>query len=87
MSIALVLFGCILLFVTPSAVLLSVWSGVRCYSWPIVSNICRIYTGSLALIYNAPNSDSAADDITALIICAMFSTAPLFGGCSASFDM
>jgi hypothetical protein len=29
---------------------------------------------------NAPNSASAADDITASIICAIVNIAPLFGG-------
>jgi len=80
MSIALVRLGWILLFITPSAVELSVWMGVRGCGWPISRSICLMCTASFALIYNAPNSASAADDITALIICEMFRIAPLLGG-------
>ena len=37
-------------------------------------------------MYNAPNSASAAEDITALIIVAMVRIAPLLGGNLSSFD-
>jgi hypothetical protein len=35
-----------------------------------------------ALMYNAPTSASAANNITALMICNMFMILPLFGGSS-----
>jgi hypothetical protein len=37
---------------------------------------------SRALMYNAPSSASAANDITDLMICNMFRIEPLFGGSS-----
>jgi hypothetical protein len=39
-----------------------------------------------ALRYNAPNSASATDDITAFIMVATVRIAPLLGGNSSSFD-
>ena len=43
--------------------------------------VCRIGTALHKLIYRAPSSASAADDITAFIICATtVNTAPLFVG-------
>ena len=39
------------------------------------------------LIYRAPSSASAADDITAFIICATVNTAPLLVGYASSSDM
>jgi hypothetical protein len=86
MSIAFVRLGCILLLITPSAVELSVCIGVRGCGWPISVSICRRYTASLAFKNNAPNSASAADDITAFIMVAMVKTAPLFGGLSTLLD-
>ena len=46
----------------------------------------KFFTCTLALMYRAPSSASAADDITALIICAMFRMLPLFGGTSSFLD-
>jgi hypothetical protein len=40
-------------------------------------------TAVLALMNSAPNSASAADDITAFIICEIFNTAPLLMGISS----
>ncbi len=80
MSIALVCFGCILLLITPSAVLLLVWISVFGWGCPISSRICPRYTASFALSYNAPSSASAAEDITALIMVAFVRIVPLFGG-------
>ena len=45
-----VCFGKILLLIMPSAVLLSVWMGVRGCTWPISSRICLMYTASRALM-------------------------------------
>ena len=72
---------------TASAVVLSVCIGVGGWRCPISSNVMRMGIASLALIYNAPISASAADVITDLMICAMFKTAPLFGGNCVLFDM
>ncbi len=63
-----------------------VWIGVRGCGCPISVSICRRYTASFALMKIAPNSASAADDITALIIVAMVRIAPLLGGLSTLFD-
>ncbi len=41
---------------------------------------------SFVFKYNAPNSASAADDITALIIVALVRIAPLLGGDMSLFD-
>ncbi len=53
-------------------------------SWgcPISLSTLRIGTASLALMYNAPSSASAAEDMTktALMSCAMLSTDPLLLG-------
>jgi hypothetical protein len=78
--------GWILLLTTPSAVELSVWIGVFGCGWPILVSICRIYTASFASRYYAPNSVSAADDITAFLMVATVSIAPLLGGNSSLFD-
>ena len=80
MSIAFVRFGCIVCFTTPNAVELSICIGVGGCLCPISSSRCRIGTASRELIYSAPSSASAADDITAFIICATVNTAPLFVG-------
>ena len=68
MSIALVRFGCILLLTTPSAVVLSVCTGVFGCGCPISINIFLIGTASLVFMYNVPNLASAADYITALMM-------------------
>ena len=47
----------------------------------------RIKTAVFAFINRAPSSASAADDMTARIICEMFRTAPLFVGMSSFADM
>ena len=44
-------------------------------------------TASRALMNMAPISASAADAMTARMICAMFKTAPLFGGSGMLFDI
>lgn len=78
--------GWMLLFTIPQAVELSVWMGVGGWGCPISSRICLIYTVSLALVHSAPSSASAADDMTALMICAMFRMDPLGGGMSSLFN-
>ena len=86
MSIDFVAFDMILLLINPSAVLLSVCIGVSGCGWPISSSVLRVGTAVFALMNRAPNSASAADDMTFLIICEMLRTAPLFGGFSSLFD-
>jgi hypothetical protein len=81
MSIDFNRFGCIRLFTTASAVVLSVWMGVR----GSVS-ICLMITASFVLRNNAPNSASAADNMTALIIVDIVNIAPLFGAELLLFD-
>ena len=46
----------------------------------------RIGTASLALMYSAPRSASAALDMTALSILEMLRTAPLLGGSLTSLE-
>jgi hypothetical protein len=44
-----------------------------------------MYTTSFAFKYNATNSASAADDMTAFIIVETVRIVPLLGGCSLLF--
>ncbi len=77
---ALSAFGRILLVSRACAVALSVWMGVSVCGWPSSLIILCIGTVILALMNSAPSLASAAEDITALIICNMLSTAPLLVG-------
>ena len=76
-----------LLVTTPSAVVLSFFIGVGGCSWPIVSNAWRAGIASLQLMKRAPNSASAAEYMTAFMICEMLRTDPLFGGTAESSYM
>ena len=49
-------------------------------------SICLIITAYFAFGNNAPNSASAADDMTALIIVDIVNIAPLFGAKLLLFD-
>lgn len=86
MPIALVRFVWILLLITPSMVELSVWMGVPGCGLQVthLAQYLSFVYCFFCMIYNAPNSASATDDITALIICKIFSIAPLFWGIGAS---
>ena len=86
MSMDFVRFGWMLLLITPSAVELSVCIGVLGCLCPNYLRIMFMYDASLAAIYRAPSSSPDADDMTVLIICAMVSMAPLFGGNVMLFD-
>ena len=77
MSIALVLLGCILLFTTPMAVLLSLCMGVCGYLW-LISCKCSLQLCLSCIDEKTPSSASAANDMTALTIVDTLSTAPLF---------
>ena len=70
----------ILFVTTPSDVVLSVCMGVGGCLCPISSRAWRAGIASRQLMKRAPSSASAADDMTAFIICATVRTAPLFGG-------
>ena len=76
-----------LFFTMPNTVVLSVCIGVGCFLCPIYSSECRAGMASLKCIYRDPSLTSAAKNITALIICAIVSMNPLFGGSGESLDM
>ncbi len=81
MSIALVLFGCVLpLMKMASAIGLLVCRGVGDGLCPNSLSIILMHTASHAMMYSPASSALVADDMTFLIMCAMLSTAPLFGG-------
>ena len=61
--------------------------GVRGCMWPISVRSWRIGTAFHALMYSAPSSASAAEDITALMSWAMLSTALLLCEFVMSDDM
>jgi len=75
------------LFTTPNAVVLSVCIGVGGCGCPKNSSTCLAGTASRQLMNSAPISASAAEDITALIICDIVCMAPLLGGTSTLLDM
>ncbi len=65
------------------AIKLLVWMVVRICRCPISLSVCCIETAVLVLMNNAPSLASVADDITALIISKILSTAPLLMGMSS----
>ena len=73
-----------LLVTTPSAVVLSFCIGVGGCLWPIVYNEWRAGIASMQLTKRDPNSASAAEDMTAFMICEMVRTDPLFSRTSES---
>jgi hypothetical protein len=83
MSMAFNALGRILLVSSACAVALLVWMGVRGCGCPNSSNVRRIDTAILALMNSAPSLASAANDITALMICELFNMAPLLMGISS----
>jgi len=85
MSMALGCLGCTLPFMTVSAIVLSVCSGVGGCLCPNSSSMILIYC--FVHHYVGPTSSTlVANDMTFLMMCAMFSTAPLFGGMVVSLD-
>ena len=72
---------------TPSAVVLFFSVGVDSYLWPISSSAWRSGVASWQLMKRATSSASAAEYMTALIICTMVMTAPLFDGMADLLDM
>ncbi len=83
MSMAFSALGKILLLSSACAVALSVCIGVGGCGWPSSMRVCCMDTAVFALMNRAPNSASAADDMTAQIIWEMFRTAPLLMGISS----
>ena len=83
MSMAFNALGIILLVSIAWAVDLLVCMGVQVCECPISLRVHCIKTAVLVLMNNAPNLASAADDITAFVICYMLSTAPLLMGMSS----
>ena len=86
MSIDLVGFGWSFFVTNTNDVVLYVWIGVGGCLWPISSTVVCAGIACRELIYSAPISESAAEVITFLMICAMVKTAPLFAGVFALFD-
>ena len=87
MSIDLIRLLAMLLVTTPSAVVLSVCIGVGHCLWSIVSNVWRAGVASMQLMKRDPKYASAAEDMTAFMICEMLRTDPLFGGTAESPDI
>ena len=85
-SIDLLLCWMMVLFITPSAVKLSVWTGDGGCFRPILMIFWWTRIIYLAGIYSAPISASAADDITNLMIWAILRTAPFHLGAGVSSD-
>ena len=77
----------ILLVTTTWVVVLSVCIGVGGCSCPIALRACRVGIDSLQLMNRSPSSTSAAEEINALMIWEMVTTAPLFAVMADSFDM
>ncbi len=86
MSMALVHLGCILPFMTASPIELTVCSGGGGCLCPNSSSMILMYTVLRAIMYSPASSASVADDMIFLMMCTMFSTAPLFGGMVVSLD-
>ena len=86
MSVDFVLQGIIVLLATSMTVELSHWIGDWGCGHPIYTSVCRSGTISLAQMYRPASSDSAAEDMTHLIIWEMVRTGPLYLGTGTSSD-
>ena len=80
-------FLAMLLVTTPRAVVLLVCIGVVGCLCPIYSSAWRSGMDSWQLMKRALSLAYAAEDITALVICVMVMTAPLFGVMAELLDM
>ena len=74
------------LLTTPAAVELLVWIGDGGFFQPVSINVWRMGTISLAIIYSAPSSASAAEDITNLMIWEIVRIAPFDLGVGSFSD-
>jgi hypothetical protein len=79
MSIALVRLGCILPLMTASAIALLVYRGIGGCLCPNSLSIILMYTALCAMMQSPASFALVANEMTFLIMCAMLSTAPLFG--------
>ena len=77
----------VLFVTTPNAVELSVCINISGWGWPSSVSVCLMGAMNFALMYNAPSSASAADDMTAFITYAELWIAPLFNGNVVLLDM
>ncbi len=84
MSIILESFGIMVLFVTPTAVELSVWIGLRGCGHPMPMRVCRWGTILWAAIKSAASSALAAEAMTNLMMVAIVRTVPLKHGVGSS---
>ncbi len=80
MSIILDYFGTMVLFVTLTAVELSVWIGLCGCGHPMLMRVCRWGTILRAAIKSAASSASAAKAMINLIMVAIVRTVPLKRG-------
>jgi hypothetical protein len=86
MSIILDRFGTMVLFVTPTAVELSVWIGLRGCGHPMLMRVYRWETIVGVAIKSAVSSASATKAMTNLIMVAIVRTAPLKCGDGSSLE-
>ena len=86
MSMDLVLCGMMVSLVTPTDVGLSHWMGVLVCSHPIFVIAWSSGTISLEMVKRPASSDSEADNMTFLVICAIVSTGPLWRGIGDSSE-
>jgi hypothetical protein len=84
MPIILDSFGTMVLFVTPTAVELSVWIGLRGCSHPMSMRVCWWGTILQGAMNSAASSASVAKAMTNLIMVAIVRTAPLKSDGSSS---
>ncbi len=84
MSITLDRFGKMVLFVTPTAVELSVWIGLRGFGHPMSMRVCLWGIILQAAIKSAASSALAAKAMTNLMIVAIVRTMPLKRGVGSS---
>jgi hypothetical protein len=77
---AFIAFGNILLVSSACAIALSVCIGAHGCGWPSSTSVWHIEMAVFALMNRAPSSASAADDMTAQIICKILRTPPLLKG-------
>ena len=77
MSMGFMRQGTMALFTTPTVVELSVWMGEGVRRHPISMSVWHKLIISFAVMNSAPRSDSAAEDMTNLMMVVMVRTGPL----------
>ena len=82
----LIFYWMVVLLTTPAAVEFSVWIGDGGCFQPISVNVWRMGTISLDIMYIAPISASAAEDMTNLMIWEMVRIAPFYSGIGGFSD-